>query len=81
MVSFNINSNFCNRNCNIGNSYGYYKIFISIVPNKLSNKTIIAGPKNGKPKTGYAYTIIADDTEGYDIYYIVTWATDQTQGG
>jgi len=54
--------------------------FISIVPNNPPNKPIIAGPKNGKPKTGYTYTIIADDTEGHDIYYIVMWGDGSNTG-
>jgi len=54
--------------------------FISIVPNNPPNKPIIAGPKNGKPKTGYTYTIISDDTEGHDIYYIVTWGDGSNTG-
>jgi hypothetical protein len=46
---------------------------ITIVENQPPEKPIITGPKSGKPSVLLTYKFVAEDPEGNDIFYMVSW--------
>jgi hypothetical protein len=46
---------------------------ITIVENQSPEKPIITGPKTGAPRVLLTYKFVAEDPEGNDIFYMVSW--------
>jgi outer membrane protein assembly factor BamB len=49
-------------------------------PNKQPNDPIVSGETNGKTGNEYVYTFLANDSDGYELWYFIDWGDDTDTG-